>query len=97
VRSGDPLDDPGQIALHVEAKRQEVWQDYDPARARHGELSGRILEAGLAELEESGDNVWMPGFAGEFCGHGADGLVRRLDARAVSEDDDARGHEAVEM
>jgi len=97
VGGRDLIPDAGQVALHVQAQSQEVGKDNDAVCARGGEPGGSGFQGRVAELEESGENVGVPGFPGKVGGDGADGFVSGLDAGAVGEDDDAGGHEAVEM
>jgi hypothetical protein len=85
----DGVDEAWEVALQVHAEGKEVGDDQDAGDAFRQKCGDGAIEGGLAEFEEGSFHMREVAGAGEVGSDGADGLVGRLDAGAVGEDDDA--------
>jgi hypothetical protein len=85
----DGVDEPWKVAFQMHAEGKEIGDDQDSGNAFRQKYGDGAVQRGLAEFEKSGFDVREIAGAGKVCGDGAHGLVGRLDAGTVGEDDDA--------
>ena len=91
VGAGDTVGNPGQVAFHVDAQRQEIGYDDEAADSQTHQTGGCGWEVGLPEFQEGGFHVAGRTGARQGGGGGAHGVIGRFDAGTVSENDDAGG------
>ncbi len=89
---GDGLDERGKVALHVEAKGEEVGDHDDAVGTGRGKTGGSAGEIRGAEFEKGWFDEGKATGAGKGGGNITDGLIGRFDTRAVCEEDVTGGH-----
>ena len=88
----DGIDEAWKVALQMRAEGEEIGNDQDAGGAFRQKCGDGAVERGVADFEESSFHVSEIAGAGKVGGDGAYGLVGRLDAGTVGEDDDAGDH-----
>lgn len=93
----DLLDDAGKIAIHVQSQGQEIGEDYNAREAGFSQPAGGGFERRLSELEEGCHHVGVSAGPRQVGSDRPHRLVSRFNAGAVGKDDDAGGHDPLEM
>ena len=92
VKLSNATHDSREVTLEVEAQGQKIGNDDDPPETLSGKQCYGPREIGLAEFKEGSLDPAETTRLGQFRGYRPNGLVSRLDARAVGEDDDRGTH-----
>ena len=89
--SGYLIDNTRQIAFEMNADGEEVGDHQDVVDTMSDQRFDRAWQAGFAQFQKRGLDGFEPYGGGQLAGDGMHGLVGRLEARSVGEDDDSSG------
>ena len=85
------IDNTWQVPFEMDAKRKEIGNHQDVVDTpRHQRFHG-AFQAGLPQLQKCRFHGFEPPGGGELAGDGSYGLISRVEARAVGENDDSGG------
>jgi hypothetical protein len=89
VFKGDSLNNPGQVAFQVGSQSKKIGQNDNFAHALSNQPVNRASQIGFAEFQEGGLDVPKGAGLSQSGGGVANGLIGRLHARTMAEDNEA--------